>query len=188
VFTRELKDKLSEIGLTEVQTYSYVSTQVLENLYSKDDPDAMVKIYNPMSKETTYLRQHLWENLVEVIGKNQKYNLEDIAIFEVGKSYWIGEDKKPGESWQLAIALMNDTDNPLNELLKIVDGLGLNIDIEATSAPEKVSHIFHPTRFLVVKKDGEGIGGASEVHPRSLDKFNIQKRVAVFEITLTTLT
>lgn len=187
IFIRELREKLVDLGLTEVQTYSYFSTDVLDNFHpgSKED---LIKIYNPMSKETTYLRQNLWENLVEVVAKNQKYNLEDIAIFEVGKSYSISEDKKPTEEWSVAVALQNNSDSPIDEILSIsrevIDKFDLGIKIEVTEAPEQVRKLFHPKRFTVFKEGEKWVGGAAEVHPRILDKLGIKKPLAVFEIIL----
>lgn len=186
-FLNELKEKLVHIGLTEVQTYSYVSTQIIQNMGWEDNLGGFIKILNPMSKETSYLRQSLWANLVEVVSKNQKYNLEDIAIFEVGKVYNIGKDQQPDESWQLSVALMNNTENPVAELNKIAGSVLKGIEVEPDHAPEIVKDLFHPKRFLSVIMDGKVVGGLSEVHRRSLDKFGIEKRLAVFEVNLSDL-
>lgn len=165
-----LKKALYELGLTEVQTYSYYSTQVIQN--SKVKSQNLIKIANPISAETEYLRDNLWPNLVEVVGGNVRQGYKDIAIFEIGKIYYKNEKGEAAERYSLAIALMNGTDNPLAELHEIQKKLSLK-----TEELEK-SEYFHPNRV---------IGAAAEVHKRITDKFGIPQRVAVLEIGLNKL-
>lgn len=165
-----LKVKLKEIGLTEVQTYSFYSTAVLEALgINKTN---LVKIANPISSETEYLRDQLWPNLVEVVGKNLRKGYKDIGLFEIGKIYCKDEDNNLKEADRLSIALMNNTDNPLEELYQLVQSLSLHLPGVELNHQE----LFHPNRFLA--------GGLAEVHLRVLNKLGIEKRVAVMEIEL----
>lgn len=180
----QLRTKLTQLGLTEIQTYSFFSTKVLSSLGWDKNSKFLVKVANPMSAETTYLRQALWPNLVEVIDKNLRQGFKDQALFEIGKVYMVNNEGEIDEHWCLSGALMNETDNPLAELNQIVKQLDLNVEIKETEQPEVVKGILHPKRFLKFEKDGEMIGGMSEVHPRYLDNFGINQRVAVFEIII----
>ncbi len=165
-----IKTKLVEVGLTEVQTYSFYSTSVLSNLdWSKDK---LVKIANPISSETQYLREDLWPNLLEVVAKNIRNGFKDVAIFELGKVYSLQKGGLPKESYRLSIALSNNSDNPIQELYQIFQGLGSNLKGYKLNLK-----YFHPTRISL----REGIG---EIHPRFVNKFGIEKRVAVLEITI----
>ncbi|KKS64056.1 phenylalanine--tRNA ligase subunit beta [Candidatus Daviesbacteria bacterium RIFCSPLOWO2_01_FULL_43_38] len=187
-----LKTRLAELGLTEVQTYSFYSTKVIENL--KLEIENLIRVANPISSETEYLRTHLWPNLVETVAKNIRQGFEDIAIFEIGKTYQTTKSGEIQEEYKLAIALLNDTDNPTQELYQIFQSLGshlrgLNL---ATShlnlgGESKRQELFHPTRHAVLEKDGQQIGKIAEVHPRITDKLGIDKRVAILEILLTSL-
>lgn len=187
----DLKNKLVDLGLTEVQTYSFYSTQVLEGLRLKNPKEKLVKIANPISSETQYLRQSIWPNLLEVVGKNIRKGYKDIAVFEIGKVFNVGQDGNPVEDYRLAIALSNETDNPLAELASIAKNLGF--EFKESALLEVATHLFHPKRFLAFEKDGKPfdktqgrqIGGLAEVHLRVLNKLGIEKRVAVLEIELT---
>ena len=166
-FVYNLKLKLKEAGLIEVETYSFYSTAILETLGVPKGH--LIKIANPISSETEYLRNHLWPNLVEVVGKNIKAGYKDIGIFEIGKVYW-PEEGQPKENYRLSIALMNGSDNPLAELYQLAQSL--NLPIKTMHFPP---HLFHPKRKL---------DGMAEVHLRLLNKLGIEKRVAVLEILL----
>ena len=182
-----LKKTLIDQGFTEVQTYSFFSTKVLNNFdYQKE---ALVKIANPISAETEYLRNHIWPNLLEVIDKNLRREIEDIAIFEIGKVYKVKDNELPEEKYKLAIALYNNTNNPLPELYQLVKGALENIGIKLSTAKidPHGSH-FHPVRYTRLMVNGEDLGKIGEVHKRITDKFGITNRVGVLEIYLEKLT
>lgn len=177
----DLKQTLVELGLTEVQTYSFISSNLVNTLPYPTQP--LVKILNPISSETTYLRNAIWPNLVEVSVQNLK-QFEDVAIFEIGKTFSIIQGQLPIETYKLTIALSNGSDNPTEELHSIVIKA-----MEKTTRGLKLtssgnSSWFHPTRQLLVT-GGEGREGIlAEVHPRIVNKLGSDKRVAVFEISL----
>jgi phenylalanyl-tRNA synthetase beta chain len=178
-----LKKSLAETGLTEVQSYSFFSTKVLGALgFNDQNAKNAVKVANPISSETEYMRTFIWPNLVEVIEKNMRQGFEDIAIFEIGKVYQPVKDEAPKESYRLAIALMNGGDNPLEELLTITDSIKslVKMKLEKGGMMKELEALFHPKRFVSIKPGG----GAAEVHPRFLNKFGINKRVAILEISL----
>lgn len=182
-FIHNLKVSLKDAGLTEVQTYSFYSSQAISNFKFKISN--LVKVANPISSETEYLRDQIWPNLVEVVGKNMRNGYKDIAIFEVGKVYQPG----PRESYRLAIAIMNGTDNPTEELVSIFNQIAShlgsgNVKLKMGEMMKELETLFHPTRFATIKAGGKVIGGLAEVHPRFLNNFGIEKRVAILEISL----
>lgn len=187
-FIYDLKLKLKNLGLTEVQTYSFYSTAVLEALgFTIETKKHLIKIANPISSETEYLRLDLWPNLLEVVGKNIKQGFKDITIFEVGKNYFKNEEGQPQEKYRLAMALMNGTDNPIQELATLVQNLRPHlggVKLNPTTAPQSVSNLFHPKRFINIEKEGEMIAGIAEVHLRLLNKLGIEKRIAITELNL----
>ncbi len=186
---RKVKNALVEIGLSEIQTYSYFSTKVLDNFgwNEENNKDFLVKIVNPISKETEYLRQNLWSNLLEAASENLKY-FDEIAVFEVGKIFFPQTDEKPMEEHTLSILLVNNTNNPLAQLnqiyLKLNETLKLGLEKSEDRPVGPGVNLFHPKRFLRIRKDQRNIGGLAEVHPRIVSKFGIEKRVTVLEISL----
>ena len=186
-----IKFSLVEEGLTEVQTYSFFSTKVLSTLGWNKKLDDLVKIANPMSAETTYLRTNGWSNLLEVVDNNLKYGFPDIAIFELGKTYQQDEDLGIQERYELSVALVNNTDNPISELSQIIKALfvklNLNISFTPSETPENEGDFFHPHRYIKLEFKGKQIGEIFEIHPRVLDQLGISKRVAVMDLELENL-
>lgn len=159
------KQELVKAGLTEVQTYSFFSSKIIKIIGT----DSLVKIANPISSETQYMRNMIWPNLIEAIDQNIRQGFTDIAIFEIGKVY-SQNSKTPTEEYHLAVALMNGTDNPIEELIAMTKSV-----IPATEPESMTREFFHPSRH---------IGAMAEVHPRLLNKLGIQKRIAILEIPL----
>lgn len=62
----------------------------------------------------------------------------------------------------------------------------INKDSGVAIAPQndKTKDYFHPTRFAALEKEGKEIGWIAEIHPRIANKFGIEKRVAVLEVTI----
>jgi phenylalanyl-tRNA synthetase beta chain len=177
-----LKSSLVDNGFTEVQTYSFFSTKILNNMdYKKDE---LIKVSNPISSETEYLRNHLWPNLLEVIDKNARQGMEDIAIFEVGKVFKPKENDKSLEKYKLAAALYDNSPNPLPTFYQLLKNFleTLNITLDDNTEHQKTH--FHPKRFRRLLLSGTKIGKIGEVHKRATDKFGIAKRVAILEISL----
>lgn len=181
-----IKQKLVGIGLTEVSTYSFYSTAVLESLgFDESNEQTLIKVANPISAETEYLRQNIWPNLTKVIDENMRQGFEDIAIFEVGRVYNKTERGEVVEEYRLSIALMNGTENPMAELNSMFNKIKAELDDPKTvqDAQANTYGMFHPVRFLKVMKN-DWIGGLGEVHKAILDKMGIGKRVAVLEVKL----
>lgn len=186
IFIEKLKDSLKDLGLTEVQTYSFYSTDVLNNMGI--DKNMLVKVANPISTETEYLRFTLWENLLEVASRNIRKGFSDIAIFELGKVYKAKIKELPKEEYGLSMLLVNGTDNPIEELYglakKVMEKLGITIEVSETKKDSVEKKLFHPNRVKFLTHKGKPIGGLVEVHPRIVNKFGIDKRVAIIELAM----
>lgn len=181
-FIYDLKNILKEAGLTEVQTYSFYSSAVLDNL--NQNKDRTLKIANPISLETAILRENLWPNLLEVTAKNIRKGIKEVAIFEIGKVYSPKEGDLPNESYHLSIALSNGTDNPIEELIIVAKSLGLHLKVANININKEY---LHPTRFAALEKDDKQVGWIGEIHPRVVNKFGLDQRVAVLEIEITAI-
>lgn len=189
-FLRSLGENAAKTGLTEISSYPYYSTKILQSLgWNTENTHFLLKIKNPISKETEFLRQSVWPNLIEVIDKNVRQGYTDIAIFEIGKAYYFDEKGSPKESYRLAVALMNGSENPMAELNLILQKLNkdlkLGLEVKAEKPGDIAKYFVHPTRYTEIFKEDKQIGGFSEVHKRVMDGFGVDKRVAIFEVDLT---
>lgn len=185
----KIKSGLVNLGLTEVQTYSFYSGKVLNALgFDESNLHSLIKVANPISSETEYMRSNIWPNLLEAVAKNLKQGFEDIAIFELGKVYMPAGDNLPLEKYRLCLALTNKTDNPAAELNTIIHKLNQNLNLGIEFAGKitnpEAKTLYHPNRTQEYKKDNQIIGGIAEVHPRASYNLGISERVAIAEIDL----
>lgn len=75
-----LKDELTKLGWTEVQTYSFLS-DVEKEKWGKD----AVAVSNPLSKEFSFLRPDLTPLLIKTVAKNPWAS--QVKIFEIGRVF-----------------------------------------------------------------------------------------------------
>lgn len=102
---RAIAIKLANLGLTEVQTYPFVSPEIMQLLGFTGDRAKTFRIANPMSEETPFLRTHLTPGLLLTAKRNLNRGAKSVAIFELGSIFRnlmelksqssIATDKKP---------------------------------------------------------------------------------------------
>lgn len=81
---RDVATLLAHHGLTEVQTYPFVSADILATLGFRGDRAATFRISNPMSEDAPLLRPHLIPGLVGAAARNQSRGARNFGIFEIG--------------------------------------------------------------------------------------------------------
>lgn len=184
-FIYDLKVALVNKGFSEIQTYSFYSTKVINSL--KLETNGLIKVANPMSKETEFMRDNLWPNLLEKVADNLK-NFNTAPIFEIGKVYISKEGSLPEEKYRLAVALSDDNQNTIAELQtlfqKVAQELKMNVVVDGTDMDSEEKELFHPVRFYKLTDGEQKIGQIAEVHPRITNRFGVEKRVAILEISI----
>lgn len=182
---KNLTDNLVNQGLDEILTYSFYSTNLLNNL--KLEKYNLIKIQNPISSETEYLRDNLWSSLLEKVVENLK-NFDNVKIFEIGKVYKPKLNELPEEEYKLAAAVSNSNPENIIELKQRLEaGLksaGFEVKFEAQK-PD--SQLFHPNGYWQVLLDDKVIGFLAQIHPKISDKLGTSNRVSVLEINLKSL-
>lgn len=190
---RSFKNIWQELGFTEVFTYPYYSTKVLSGLgFEGEFLKMLIRISNPISRETEYLRLNLWPNLLEAAAKNFKKGYETMSLFELGKTYSVSSGKKPVENFHLAFLVINNGENPIPDayqvLTEFINQTGLKIQMQESPVKGVPENFFHPKRNMAITFNDQQIGGISEIHLKLADKFGLPKRAAVGEFDLTPLT
>jgi len=189
---KKAKDGLVKAGLTEVQTYSFYSSNVLNALgWTEDRKSLLLKVVNPMSAETEFMRQTVWANLAEVTAQNAKKGIKDIAVFELGKVYQLTQDLTINEYYSLAIAVMGEPETVLKQVhqyvVKLCEALGKKAIFNQGFGTLPVE-LYHPIKQFSVLINDKPAGGIAEVHPRVMFTLGLEgKRVAVAEIPLSVL-
>ena len=81
---RDVATLLAHRGLTEVQTYPFVSADILAAMGFEGDRAATFRIANPMSEDAPLLRPHLLPGLIGAAIKNLSRGINNFGVFEIG--------------------------------------------------------------------------------------------------------
>lgn len=174
---RKTRDVMVSLGLNEIVTYTLVSDEF------KDDAalecGESIELAMPISEARKYIRNSLYNSVLECIAYNEDHQNTNNAVFEISKVYGKGVEKE-----RLAIAI----DGALQEdklhkyelkgnfyalkgiIMNWLSRLGFNgsrIQIRENKAD--VDH-FHPYRSAEVYLDNKFLGIFGEVHPAILKK------------------
>jgi phenylalanyl-tRNA synthetase beta chain len=118
-----LKDRLVQLGLSEVQTYPFMSQASLDAF----DLPVVGELANPLNPKLRFLRPSLIPNLAQVAAANQLF--DPITIFEVGHVF-----TRQHEEVRLGIGLVGRVESARVWLTNLSDQLGLDAGQLATQA------------------------------------------------------
>lgn len=187
-YVRDIKSRLSSIGLNEVITYSLISDEDYKKFTKEVKPS--IKVLEPMVSERDTLRNSLVTSLMGVYEYNKARNNKDISIFEVGSGYY-KDGLEYKEEEKLAILMTGNYISGVNLNEKVdfyyLKGIVENI-LEYLGFEEIDYNVLndrnelHPGRSAEIIVNGECVGFLGAIHP------NIYKEdVYVCEINLNVL-
>ena len=185
--TRQIRNKLVDLGLNEVLTQIFVSEE-LTHLYTNDEYEE-VKLLDPLSNEKAYIRYSLIPSLMKVYDYNKRINNNDISIFEMGKGFY-KIDNEYKEDYKLAILMTGEYFNEIGNNRKcdfyvlkgiveqLLDFLGFNSRYNF-NIDNNIPKELHPYQSASININGTHIGIMGKLHP------NVTKDdVYVLEINL----
>jgi len=198
---RDLIKKLKTLlvgapALTEVYSYSFVGEDQLNRLgidYSKH-----VRLVNPITKQSTMLRQNLAPNLIEAVKTNQARK-DKIELFEIGNIFMAveselkkddkGEENLPFQENKLGIIIASNNDLEAWERLKgivtyIFSELGLDLSFQSFNV--KPGWMNKEVSAEIISS-GKQIGMLGILKNDSLKKSGLKKKVAIAEIRIVEL-
>lgn len=177
----QIKDYLRSSGLFEVNTYSFVSENML--LLSGENPELHLKLKNPLSKEQAFLRRSLRPSLVHTLQENRRYGSE-FGVFEVSKVFVEVKDSElPDEPLRLAVACKAPSNDAYRRAKAVLDLLAVKLGLEITLQAFREDAL-HPKKAGQVSLGGEVIGVIGELHPALVQETKIQGAVGYLEIDL----
>ncbi len=195
---RKIKHTLvKSLKYSEVYNYSFVSRESIENL--GDDLAKYVELDNPLSKEKSYLRRSLLNNVLENVVKNLEFYPE-LRLFEVGKTFLLEEAgprvKSSGnellprqDSWLLTAWANKKGGAAFKQARLVVENifheLHQNFEVRVS---ENVKPWQHPAKAGEIFVDNKKVGCIYEVHPDVLSKIGLEANVGVVQINLSVLT
>lgn len=161
------------------------------------DPNALVRLENPMAPTADRLRSTLVGNILSALAANVR-TVERAALFEIGRVYWLAPGELlPVEPELIAIGLSGARDagawlnrNPealdFFDLKGVIEELLDRCHLSADARFEALVHpLFGPRAARLLIK-GQAVGVLGEVHPAVRRAFDLpDQRVAVAELQLT---
>ena len=178
----KIREVLTGAGLTEITTFSIVSPESFNsiNMPKTDSRRNVLQIANPISEEISIMRTTLLPSLLEGLKHNANRQIEEIAVFEIGKVYLPSTKKLPTERLSLAGALMGENEN-FYHLRGIIELLFGELGIECQFSSQ-THYALHPQRSLAIQLTTSGYFG--ELHPDVQKSYDLPFKTYVFEIDL----
>ncbi len=183
---RKIRNYLVNIGLDETVTYSLVSNE--KALAFDINETSVIALQNPMSEEKSTLRHSLVPSLLDVITYNQSRKIDDVKLFEIGRTYYIDNEREVisgALSGSYQPSLWQGKKEVIDFFLVkgIVEGILSVMNVsKVTIRPftDPVSFL-HPGQSAEIVVQEEVIGYLGKLHPE-VEHMNDLKNVYVFEI------
>jgi len=177
------------LGLSEIYNYSFYGSGELTKTLMNENGHVLLDNY--LSQDQTHLRTTLIPNLLKNIVDNLRYN-SALRFYEIGRIYKeVGEFFPLEEKW-IAGAIVAEKKGkmePFYEAKEIVIAFLERFSkykVEIIKADMFPSYV-HPSRIAGLKVRGKIVGRVFEVHPQVLKNWDINTKVAMFEINFTKL-
>ncbi len=189
---KKIKTLLVSRNIAEIISWSFTNEDI-ENLLSSEEKT--IKIQNPISSDLSCLRSNLIGNLLLVIKKNNKKNIKNISLFELGPIF---NGVKPGDQEEYITVIRSgnsfeknwiekdklfdlfDIKADLDCILKI-----LGFDINKFSLTKKSRPYYHPGKSGSLELGNQTLGFFGEIHPEVLENLSINTQTFALEINLT---
>lgn len=193
-FERKIMNAMSALGAYEITTYSFISPKYFDKIRLPQDSSLRktVTIMNPLGEDTSVMRTTLLPSMCEVLARNYNNRNAEVCLFELGNEYIPNGGELPDEPMRLSVGAYGG-DMDFYGIKGIIDALLENIgveDFEYTAADENAfpeAEAFHPGRRAVIIKDGKAIGIVGELHPETLENYEIGVKAYAAKLNVTEL-
>ena len=192
-FERDVKNILAtSFGMTEVMAYSFTSEDTLNALKINDNKE--LRLRNPLSVEIDRLRRSLIPGMIQFINYNQKFS-DSFDIFEVGRVY-LKDDRTSKELAQenfrtAGVVFIRKPKDPIFfEAKTIAAGLLEKLRIKNYKLIPEMNSLppyAHPGRSMKVEVDEKVSGLIFEIHPETIEVFELDGKAAMFDLDLDAL-
>jgi len=183
---RFLRQQLADMSYQEVINYSFVGEKQLESLGLGAD---VFGLANPLNKDMAVMRTHLLPGVLANIKSNLARQVQDLALFELGKVF-----SKSTEINQEDVLLLVRTGLHAPEQWSSnnqkVDFFTLKGEVETLFSGLKLTLAFsassqaylHPGRQAQIRVNDQIIGYVGQVHPSICQKMKIKQEVYTAEL------
>ncbi|MDD2422074.1 MAG: phenylalanine--tRNA ligase subunit beta [Heliobacteriaceae bacterium] len=185
-------------GLREVITFSFINPRHLDRLglFSGEQKDKVVPVFNPLSEEQGVLRPTILPGLLEVAARNENRRVADVAVFELGATFQakaLPLNELPVEKWRVAVLVTGrgpghwqrpSLDYDFYYLKGVAEKLFTVLKINGVAWEPSVAYPFlHPGRAARVSAgNGAFLGYVGEMHPAVVEAYGLAGRPVVMEL------
>ncbi len=202
---RTLEDTAASLGLHEAYTYALVATGSGDTAGAASSD--VVRVANPMAAEQGELRSTLVLSHLDAVRRNQSMGVEDVALFEMGRTFTAGAGDGPDglprfvrERRVLALCcagalhggslgstpLRADFGAVAGYIASLTQAVGVRVQF-ARLDDSSLRSFHHPGQAAAVIADGMQIGWVATVHPGMARSADIKGDVVAAELDLDAL-
>ncbi len=195
-----VRASLSKAGANEVLTYSFVHGDLFQK--TGQDLEKAFQVTNALSPDLQYYRLGLTPSLLANIHANQKAGYDAFALFEIGKSHYLGEmdadePDVPNEDTHVALVLAySNKQQPAGApyyharqyLEQLIDVADINLvplsefDITTDAWGQQLTAPYEPNRSAVIVRDNQIWGVIGEFRTPVRRALKLPDFTAGFEI------
>ncbi len=191
--TERLQNVLVDRGYFEAITYSFVEPQLHQHFAASEwEPIALA---NPISADLSVMRQSLWPGLLQALSYNLNRQQDRVRLFEIGRVF-NGEKSAIEQQLRVGGLIYGDiAAEQWADKARKVDFYDAKADVEAllALAGGEVTFVaeahpaLHPGQSARIIKNGQAIGWLGALHPKLNKPLDINGKVFVFEMQLSTV-
>jgi phenylalanyl-tRNA synthetase beta chain len=197
---RQAREALAGMGVTEVQTYPFLSQAAFDRLeLPADDPRRRtLRLANPISEEAPELRTTLLPGLAEAAGRNLARGLDGVAVYELGAVFLpVREGELPDEPLTLGVLLagqapagrFDDPRRPFDfaDAKGVAEGLVAALGVPGVGYRAEEPPPYHPGRCAAVLLEDRPVGLLGQLHPRVAVAWELPAATFAVELELAPL-
>lgn len=175
-----LRGVLLDIGFTEVYNYSFISEGDPE-IFKLNAMD-LVRLQNPLSGDTSILRNYLFVNLLKTVNYNVKNVYKsDLRFFEFGRSFRKDNDGRINESKKVGVVMYGEK-TEYYEISSVGEYLLRKVGDRRIDFERSNFDFLHPANSARLIFDGIEVGFVGEVHPDIRDYFELKYSPHILEL------
>ncbi len=181
--------RLNGMGLSEIMNFSFISQKAVEklNLPAQDLRNKPLMLLNPLGEDTRIMRPSLAPGMLQTLALNMNRGNEKAWLYEIAAVFDGNnptEEKLPAETPTLCIGMYGGAD--FYTLRGVVQALIACFGIQAEIMPGGESY-HHPGRCAKLIAGGKVLAVLGEVHPDTMEKFDMPARGLIAEMDLSLL-
>ena len=178
-FEADLSDYLCDIGLDEIQTYSFISPKYYDKIrMAENDPRrTSIVISNPLGEDTSVMRTTALPSMLEVLARNNNMGNDNVALFEMASTYIPDADPKnlPAEGTSLVLGMYGNAD--FYRLKGVLENLFALSGVTASYTAYGEDNAFHPGRCAKVTVGDTEVAIMGQLHPLTAANYDMSMPV-----------